>query len=311
LVEALQKVIFENRGTLIYPEFRSTSAFIETPENFGFVVLCPEELGNCLKKRLSEINEDTKRSWNLTSDHIYLCQQYGFALPFLPVDTKEEIKLYHLLALSHYEANGDVNFDKMALSWCQYVDGIDIFPKLPVYLRSYYPTMEANLFIKDFSKSFAQQESILSEVMEQTSTLIMDSSSSSSNSSNSSNRNSATTPFFNISQPTPQPNSYLESDSSKLTVVSNIKMDSTSSRDLSTSNKKRGRPRGSISSERVSRQCVFCRDTLKLGMDAAALCDGRIGNKVCPKKLSQTATSNTTATTVHPSTTGTDTNTGI
>jgi hypothetical protein len=44
---------------------------------------------------------------------------------------KEEYRLVEKLILL---VSPSLNFDKMAIKWCNYVDGIDIFPKLPVYL---------------------------------------------------------------------------------------------------------------------------------------------------------------------------------
>jgi hypothetical protein len=32
----------------------------------------------------------------------------------------------------------DGHFEKMAIDWCRHVDGKDIFPKLPVYLRTHF-----------------------------------------------------------------------------------------------------------------------------------------------------------------------------
>ncbi len=41
------------------------------------------------------------------------------------------------------------NYDRMAISWCDDVDGVDIFLKLPVYLRTYYTVWERNRRIRD------------------------------------------------------------------------------------------------------------------------------------------------------------------
>jgi hypothetical protein len=44
---------------------------------------------------------------------------------------------------------GAFNADRMALEWCQYVDGKTIFPKLPVYLRAYFDKYLRNRRVKD------------------------------------------------------------------------------------------------------------------------------------------------------------------
>ncbi len=61
LVEALQKVVYETCGVQLYPEFPSASAFLETPESFGFVILFSKELGMALQQRLSSLPVETKR----------------------------------------------------------------------------------------------------------------------------------------------------------------------------------------------------------------------------------------------------------
>ena len=65
---------------------------------------------------------------------------------FLPVDGEHEMRLFCRLIL---EMQGKFFEYKMAQEWCKYVDGINIFPKLPVYLRNYYKTWERNRRKKD------------------------------------------------------------------------------------------------------------------------------------------------------------------
>ena len=40
----------------------------------------------------------------------------------------------------------------MAITWCEHCDGVEIFPKLPVYLRSYHATFERNARVRDAVK---------------------------------------------------------------------------------------------------------------------------------------------------------------
>jgi hypothetical protein len=51
-------------------------------------------------------------------------------IPSLPVHDEEEYRLFEKLVLLVSPSL----FDKMAIKWCNYVDGIEFFPKLPVYL---------------------------------------------------------------------------------------------------------------------------------------------------------------------------------
>ena len=82
----------------------------------------------------------------LTADQRYLCKSMGTKLPFLPVHGEAECKLFsqQLLVLS-----SPLNYDQMALKWCEFVDGVTIFPKLPVYLRTYHSLWQRNQRIKD------------------------------------------------------------------------------------------------------------------------------------------------------------------
>ena len=41
------------------------------------------------------------------------------------------------------------DYEKMAIDWCQKVDGVHVWPKLPVYLRTYHKQFQRNQRIKD------------------------------------------------------------------------------------------------------------------------------------------------------------------
>ena len=63
---------YDNWGFKLYPEFRSTSEFIETPEKFGFVILCDQELTAAHKNGLSSIPDKAKQKWRLTHVNVYI-----------------------------------------------------------------------------------------------------------------------------------------------------------------------------------------------------------------------------------------------
>ena len=71
--------------------------------------------------------------YQLTSDQQYLCKAMNTKLPLLPVVGKEENQLFEKLVLS--APQGPINFEQTAIEWGNKVDGINIFPKLPVYLH--------------------------------------------------------------------------------------------------------------------------------------------------------------------------------
>ena len=41
------------------------------------------------------------------------------------------------------------DYDKMAIDWCKEVDGVHVWPKLPVYLRTYHKQFQRNQRVKD------------------------------------------------------------------------------------------------------------------------------------------------------------------
>ena len=83
-------------------------------------------------------------------------------LPLLPVVGKEENRLFEKLVLS--APQGPINFEQMAIEWCKKVDGINIFPKLPVYLRTHYTKWQRNQRVRDAVAKAAPGEARLREI---------------------------------------------------------------------------------------------------------------------------------------------------
>ena len=44
---------------------------------------------------------------------------------------------------------GPIDFEKMALEWCDHVDGVKVFPELPVYLRTWYNKWQHNQEVRE------------------------------------------------------------------------------------------------------------------------------------------------------------------
>jgi hypothetical protein len=86
-----------------------------------------------------------KTEVKLTSDQKYLCKAMGAKLPILPVHGPAESKGFANLVA---RLPSPLNFEKMALEWCKLVDGVTMFPKLPVYLRVYHSTWLRNSRIR-------------------------------------------------------------------------------------------------------------------------------------------------------------------
>ena len=62
----------------------------------------------------------------LTGDQKYLCKAMGTKLPLLPVHGEHEYKLFTSLMLM--QSSSTPNFHEMAITWCQHVDGVNIWP---------------------------------------------------------------------------------------------------------------------------------------------------------------------------------------
>ena len=55
------------------------------------------------------------------------------SLSFLPVCDPVEHAVFDTMMLVH---KGPIDFEKMTLDWCDHIDGVKVFPKLAVYLRT-------------------------------------------------------------------------------------------------------------------------------------------------------------------------------
>ena len=64
----------------------------------------------------------------------------GTPAPLLPVHGEEECKLFD----SMVRKTPGLDYDAMALEWCGKVDGVNIFPKLPAYLRTHHTAWQRN-----------------------------------------------------------------------------------------------------------------------------------------------------------------------
>ena len=133
MIDKLQLLVQANHGIILYPHWVNSSDFKNTPETFGTIALHDEELANELSK--IEVGPDVK----LTHDMKYLCQVMGTKLPLLPVHTVAERKLFYQIILKNI-----MDPRQQALEWVKGVNGVDIFPKLPVHLRDYCERFEQN-----------------------------------------------------------------------------------------------------------------------------------------------------------------------
>ena len=144
LIDSLQSIVERNHGVLLFPEWSNASDFRTTPERFGTVALHSEDLAVAMTAI------DMQTPPKLTRDQKYLCDAMGTKLPLLPVHGKPKFSLFCRLMLQQETPKFD---DKnIAFKWIKHVDGKEIFPKLPVYLRTHHKTWERNNRVRDAIK---------------------------------------------------------------------------------------------------------------------------------------------------------------
>ena len=102
--------------------------------------------------------------FRFTEDQKYLCEKMKTKLPLLPVHGKEECQLFNALVDS--QGGKNIDFEEMAIAWCEHVDGEKIVPKLPVYLRTHYNKWIHNRKVQDCVARLATGEARLLELNE-------------------------------------------------------------------------------------------------------------------------------------------------
>ena len=68
----------------------------------------------------------------------------GTDLPFLPLAHEKEFKKFAQYA----QNNLPINDEAAAIAWCEFVDGVEILPKLPVHIRTHMKKWDRNQRIK-------------------------------------------------------------------------------------------------------------------------------------------------------------------
>jgi len=102
-----------------------------------------------------------KSNMNVRPHSYPMCRQQGIPIPFLPVDGKDEYKLFShlvLFELKHFEEN------EMAMKWIDFVDGVTIFPKLPHQLRKYHKQWERNRRVQNAVDNMKSELNMLDDL---------------------------------------------------------------------------------------------------------------------------------------------------
>ncbi len=84
-------------------------------------------------------------------------------MPFLPFATVDENKQFAECVLSN-DFPPMLNEEMASIKWCKYVDGVKIFPKLPVHIRLHCEVFERNRHVKECVRQAKQGQDLLNEL---------------------------------------------------------------------------------------------------------------------------------------------------
>jgi hypothetical protein len=156
LVDQLQLLVEHNHDVLWFPGWSNTSDYISTRESFGTIALQSQEMTDAINALV--FHPPRLQPRKLTRDETYLCSVMGTNLPLLPVHGPAECMLFQKLTL---QLPAPVDFDCMSMEWLKHVDGINVFPKLPVYLRTHFAAWQRNQRVRDAVETAASGKEIL------------------------------------------------------------------------------------------------------------------------------------------------------
>jgi hypothetical protein len=155
-LDDLQKLIQSNHGLVFLPGHKCASDYKDTAETFQTVAIHTKELQDALEK--VQISAEVKDKFS--RDIKFLCGAQGVQVPFLPVSIGQEYILFTMLIRQMHGFDAD----SMAILWMEYVNGVTISPKLPVYLQEYYKHWQRNQPIQDAIKNMKSEKDFLDEL---------------------------------------------------------------------------------------------------------------------------------------------------
>ena len=267
LIDSLQLLVERNHGVLLYPEWSNASDYVDTPERFGTVVLHSRELHTAIQDIQLDATpkSDPKR---LSEDQQYLCKVMGTKLPLLPVVGAEECQLFSKLVLEMRDRALDM--EAMSIEWCKYVNGVTVFPKLPVYLRTYHAKWQKHQRVRDAVRAAAQGAEKLKELNEQ----MVPSNSAHAGDPNPGACTWVAAVRFPEAFPPPPP----DMETEDVAIVAGIAIGGVPVR--RDGNKRARGKRGGDQSQRRARRCKLCLQNNKEDQEAEQ-CPGRNDRKWC------------------------------
>ncbi|KAL7538491.1 hypothetical protein ACHAXR_008586 [Thalassiosira sp. AJA248-18] len=149
----------QNRDARLFPNWSNASDYKTTEESFDTIALHSVELHDALTSQWeSKVNQF---NLSLTFDQIYLCKAMNIPLPFLPFASEEERKKFAQCVLTPGFPTCN---DAASIEWCKFVDGVDIFPKLPVHIRTYREQFQRNERVRQSKTNAREGNELLAEL---------------------------------------------------------------------------------------------------------------------------------------------------
>ena len=162
LIDKIQLLVERNHSVLAYKGWSNESDYERTTEAFSVVPIHSDALG----RAVSNISNAKLTGMKLTRNQAFMAKHSGVKVPFLPVHGESEMKLFTQLIASNTSTKLD--FEQMALDWVHKVDGVNVFPELPVYLRTYYATWTRNQAAKNAMAKAKPATALLQQVIDKT-----------------------------------------------------------------------------------------------------------------------------------------------
>jgi hypothetical protein len=168
LVDELVNLVEHNHGVSLFEAWVKPSSFGDTDEKLGTI---PLHSSPKLQEAFLKIKLKNPEKLKLTRDMKYLSERMGIPYPVVPVRGEVEFKLFNTFMMAN---KLPYDFDEMAIAWCEKVDCIHVFPKLPVYLSSHFNTWQHNNRIREATKKAMNSKVLLGVFNEQTAATVFE-----------------------------------------------------------------------------------------------------------------------------------------
>jgi hypothetical protein len=165
-IDELQLLVERNWHVHLFPSWSNTADFSDTTERFGTVPLQSPALAAALA------TISLPAGVEFTADQQYLCDRMHTPAPLLPVHGEDECKLF-VRMINNTVAGQAGDYEQMAVDWCAAVDGVKIFPKLPVYLRTHHARWQRNERVRRAVERAAPGEVVLAQINDRTARALL------------------------------------------------------------------------------------------------------------------------------------------